>query len=392
MRRSNADADRGVSTVIDVGLALLFISASVLILGLYLGGGTGDPARETGADATVVGHSGEHDDLSGAHATEVLSESTITVTYSVEDVKEEEELFDEPVITNDHTYRRTDHGSPIGLMADAALANHQLDGEPVLAYGDDYEEAVDWAIRQNLLGGERNFYIIAEWEPYEGAGINGTATAGERPPPNADISSTTTTVPSGFEPVDEERLEEDWMEAEDWWDEWINTIADHRSEINDSSEVPGLAGSDNKSYAAAGTVIAESVVDGFFPPATSQYALENQGINRELKVYHYQSMAETVGDFSFRSPDTHPPLVRHEASAETANRRLVVGQEGGYDFTDANALGAWIGSDIPRAFEDEFAEIDEEYDGDERDRRKVETVIEALSTEDVTVTIQTWSE
>ena len=391
MPRSNAD--RGVSTVIDVGMALLLISASVLVLGVYLGDGTGDPARETGADATVVGHSGEHDDLSAAHATEVLSESTISVTYDVEDVRTEDgDLFDEPVITNANTYRRTDHGSPIGLMADAALANHQIGGEPVLAYGDEYEAAVDWAIRENLLGAERNFYIIAEWEPYEDAGISGTATAGERPPPNADISSTTTTVPSGFEPVDEDELESEWMEAGDSWDEWIDDTAHLWPDIDDSSDVPGLTGSDNKSYVAAGTVIGETVVEGFFPPAESQYALENQGINRELKVYHYQSMVDTIGDFSFRSPDTHPPLVRDEARAEVANRRVVHGHEGGYDITDADALAAWIGADIPRAFEEEFAEIDEEYDGEERDRRKIETVVEALSTEDVTITIQTWNE
>ena len=393
MRRSNSNADRGVSTVIDVGMALLFITASVLVLGVYLDDGTGDPARETGADATVVGHSGEHDGLSAARATEVLSESTISVTYSVEDVRtEDDDLFDEPVIADANTYTRTDHGSPIGLLADAALANHRIDGEPVLAYGDEYEAAVDWAIRENLLGAERNFYVIAEWEPYDGARINGTATAGERPPPNADVSSTTTTVPSGFEPVDADELESNWLDAEDWWDGWIDDMADHWADVDDSSDVPGLTGSDNKSYAAAGTAIGETVVDGFFPPASSQYALENQGIDRELKVYHYRSMVETVGDFSFRSPDTHPPLVRHKASTVAANRKVLHGQEGGYDITDADALAAWIGADIPRAFSEEFAEIDEAYDGEEHDRRKLETVVEALSTEDVTITIQTWNE
>ncbi len=390
MRRPSL-SDRAVSTVVDVALALLCITASVAIVGLYLADSSTGPVELDGqGDATVV-VSGDHDARSAAQVTETLAESTITVTYSTDAVSGEDE-FSEPVITDATSYTRTDHGSPLGLLADAAIANHQIDGEPVLAYGEAFEEEVDWAIRQNLIGADQNIYVVAEWEPYDGAAFNGTATAGERPPPTADVSSTTTTVPSGFSAVDEEQLEADWMDADDWWDEWINDMAGFLPDIDDSEDVPGLDGSDNKSYAAAGTVIGEEIVDGLFPPDKSQYALEDQGMERELKVYHYQSIVHTIGDFSFRSPDTHPPLVRTEARAEDANRNVLVGREGGYDFTDADALAAWIGADIPRAFEDEFEAIDEEYDGDERDERKVETVIEALSNDDVTITIQTWNE
>lgn len=262
----------------------------------------------------------------------------------------------------------------------------------MLAYGDEYEDAVDWAIRHALLGADREFYIVAEWEPYDGAGINGTATAGERPPPTADVSSTTTTVASGFSAVDESKIEANWLEADDWWDGWIDEMADEHPKINDSSDVPGLEGSDNKSYAASGTVIGDEIVHGLFPPESSQYALEDQGIRRSLKVYHYQSIVETIGDFSFRSADTHRPLARSQARADEANRKVLVGQEGGYDVTDADALAAWIAANIPRAFADEFDEIDAHYDGDERDERKAELVAGAVATEDVTITIQTWDE
>ncbi|MFC4541500.1 hypothetical protein ACFO5R_06125 [Halosolutus amylolyticus] len=385
------DSDRGVSTVVDVAMALLLVSASVMIVGLYLDDAGDDTTiRETDGGASVVA-TDEHDAQSAAHTTETLSESTITVTYSLEGVRDAGD-FSEPVVTDATTYTRTDHGSPLGLLADAAIANHQIGGEPVLAYGEEYEEAVDWAIRHNLLGAERNFYIVAEWEPYEGAAINGTATAGERPPPTADVSSTTTTVSSGFPEVDGEELESNWMDADDWWDDWIDEMADFLPGVDDSSDVPGLKGSDNKSYAAAGTVIGEPIVEGLFPPEESQYALEDQGIDRELKVYHYQSTVDAIGDFSFRSPDTHPPLVRSEARAEEANHKVLIGQDGGYDVTDADALAAWIAADIPRAFEDEFADIDAEYDGEERDRKRAEAVVEALSNDDVTITVQTWHE
>lgn len=391
MTVAGPDAERGISTVVDVSMALLLITASVMLVGYYLASTADETPTAAGQEeVTGAAYSDDVDELSATRTAEVLGESTISVTYSLEAIRDEDE-FTEPVVTNEHTYTRTDHGTPLGLLADAAVTNHRIGGESVLAYGEEYEAAVDWAIRDALLGAERNFYIVAEWEPYDGAAINGTATAGERPPADADVSSTTTTVSSGLSPIDEDRLEDDWRNADDRLDEWIDDT-DAIADVDDPSDVPGLTGSDATSYVAAGTVIGEEIVTGFFPPESTQYALEDQGIAREHTVYHYTSMVDAIGDFSFRSADTHPPLARSDASAETANRNVLVGQEGGYDITDADALAAWIGADIPRAFADEFEAIGEQYDGDERDEQQLETVVEALSNDDVTITIQTWDE
>lgn len=386
-------SERAVSTVVDVALALLLVTAAVMLVGYTLADATEDPAStDFGEDAVVVGHPDWNgDDPSASRTTTVLEESTITVTYSL-DALREEEAFSEPTIAGERTDTRTDHGSPLDLLADAAVTNHRIDGEPVLAYGEEYEDAVDWSIRHALLGAERDVYVVAEWEPYDGAALNGTATAGERPPADADVSSSTTTVPSGFSAVDGAELEERWLEADDWWDEWIDDVAEDLPDVEDSSDVPGLEGSDGKSYAAAGTVVGEEIVEGLFPPGATQYALEDQGIDRELTVYQYRSMVDAIGDFSFRSPDTHPPLVRSDPSADAANHRVLVGQDGGYDVTDADALAAWIAADVPVAFSDEFDEIDDRYDGDERDEEKVETVLEGLSIDEVTITVHTWNE
>lgn len=378
--------DRGVSTVIDVAMALLLVTASVAILGYALAdtGGAGVEASES--EPTVVADASEDGGQpSAAHVTDVLAGSTISVTYDLESVRDDPR-FSEPAVTTETTYERTDHGSPLGLLATAAVTNRQLDGEQVLAYGDDYEGAVDWAIRQSLLGTESNVYAVATWEPYDDAAINGTATAGERPPPDADVSSTTTTVPSGLDPVDEDDLEDGWLETDAWWDDWVATA------VENASDVSGIENPDERAYAAAGTAIGEPIVDGLFPPESMQYALEDQGIQRELALYHYQSTVDAVGEFSFRDPDRQPPLARSDARAERANHRVLVGQDGGFDVTDADALAAWIGSDLQRTFADEFAAIDEQYDGTERDERKVAVVLEALSTEDVTITVQTWHE
>ncbi|SIR85879.1 DUF7284 family protein [Natronorubrum daqingense] len=354
-------SERGVSTVIDVALALLLISASVMIVGYYLATTADEsPVDSHGHETTGAGQTHGGESLSAAQMTDVLSESTISVTYSIEDIRDEDE-FSEPVITNDNTYSRTDHGSPLGLLADAAVMNYQIDGKSVVAYSDAYEEAVDWSIRENLVGTEQDFYVVAEWEPYADATINGTATAGTRPPANADVSSTSTTVSSGVSPIDDSHFQDYQID-------------------------------DNESSAVAATVIGKEIVDGFFPPESSQYALEDQGINREQTVYQYQSMAEAVGEFSFRSPDTHPPLTRTEANAQAANRNLLVGQEGGYDVTDADALAAWLASDLEDAFESEFEEIDDNNDETDRDEKQLEAILDETSTDTVTITIQTWNE
>jgi len=63
-------ADRAVSTVMDVAMALLLISASVLLIGIHLHN-SGDKFDENRADRTA----------------ELLGESTISVQYSLEDAE-----------------------------------------------------------------------------------------------------------------------------------------------------------------------------------------------------------------------------------------------------------------------------------------------------------------
>lgn len=386
--------DRGISTAVDVSLALLLVSASVLLVGYHVAEReTSDPTAGHQSHGAQV--QGEFGPGSADRTTATLGTSTISVSYDVGAVTDED-AFSDPAVTTEQSYARTDHGSPLGMLADAAVASHQLDGEPVLAYADAYEEAIDWAIRHSLLGPDHSFYVVASWEPYDGAAINGTVTAGERPPETADVSSTTTTVDSGLPAVDEDRLAEEWADAdEDWWRELVDDVIDELPNGNGDEEDPALGdsdGPDDPAYAAAGVVIGEAIVEGFFPPVESQHALESQGIDRALTLYHYESMVEAVGDYSFRSADTHPPLVRSAADAEDANRRVLYGQEGGYDVTDADALAEWIAADLPQAFEETFDAIDDEFDGDQREEAKLEAVVESLSNDEVTITIQTWED
>ncbi|ELY35245.1 DUF7284 family protein, partial [Natronorubrum tibetense] len=124
-------------------MALLLVSASVLLLGAYLHAAD-DERDETRPDRTV----------------ETLAAVTLSVEYDLEGV--------DPVDERDGNYTRTDYGSATGLLADAAVTNLHIDGEQILPYANDFEDAVDASTASALLGANREFYVVAEWEPYEG--------------------------------------------------------------------------------------------------------------------------------------------------------------------------------------------------------------------------------
>lgn len=348
--------ERGVSTVLDVALALLLVSASVLVLGLYLQD-SDDGLEDTHADRTA----------------ETFAATTISVHYDLSDV-EDSERFVPPERMAANTYDRTEYGPATGLLADAAVTNARIDGDRLLAYGDEYEDAVDASIGSALVGSNHQVYAVAVWEPYENATVRGEATAGERSPPDEDVGSATVTVSSGMGELDEQIIRNAYEDGDDR-EEGIALVAE---------------------------LIAQRLVESYFEPEASQHALESQGIDRSLKVYHYQQTAAAVA-VEFDGPDDEGPLSRTEASATAANERLVYGDEDRdilledirawiSDEDDVpNGLAAVIADDITdEALADEIAAIDEEYDGDAADERVGDLLAESISVGELTITIQTW--
>ncbi|WP_440772656.1 DUF7284 family protein [Natronorubrum sp. DTA28] len=319
-------------------MALLLVSASVLLIGAYLHAAD-DDRDETRADRTV----------------ETLAAVTLSVEYDLEGV--------DPVDERDGNYTRTDYGSATGLLADAAVTNLHIDGERILPYGDDFEDAVDASTASALLGANHEFYVVAEWEPYDGAAINGTATAGERPPPNEDVSSRTITASSDLPAVEEADL---------------------------STE----SGEPNDALETAGAAIGAAIIEGYLPPESTQRTLESQGLSRELTVYHYERLVAPLEyEFSEETDsDDENPLNRSEADALEANERVLYGSDGGSEpDTNASGLADWIASDLEIAFADELETIDEDSDDDaERDEAISALLADEVSTDDVTITVQTW--
>ncbi|SDK90268.1 DUF7284 family protein [Natronorubrum texcoconense] len=317
-------------------MALLLVSASVLLLGAYLHAAD-DDRDETRPDRTV----------------ETLAAVTLSVEYDLGAA--------DPVDERDGNYTRTDFGSATGLLADAAVTNLHIDGDQILPYADDFEDAVDASTKSALLGANHEFYVVAEWEPYNGAAINGTATAGERPPPDEDVSSRTITASSDLPAVDEADLS---------------------------------VGSDDDALEVAGAAIGAAIIEGYLPADSVQRTLESQGLSRELTVYHYERLVAPL-EYEFgeeTNADDERPLNRSDADALEANERVLYGSDGESESdSEARGLADWIANDLETAFADELEAIDEDSDDDaEREEAVAALLAEEVSTDDVTITVQTW--
>ena len=333
----------------DVAMAMLLISASVLIIGIYLN--TTD---------------GSYDTERMDRTAETLAGSTIAVQYDLSAVENSDE-FTEPEGVTENDFRRVDYGSALGLVADATVTNVHIHDTQTLAYADDFEAAVDANVRSNLVGANDRVYIQTKWEPYEGAtAIGGEMTVGSPPPPHEDVSSATLSASSSVPDVTE-------------------------ADIRGLSTNNGV----NHTVQRISEQIALAIVEGYFPPEATQHSLESQGMYRSLKVYHYQRMGEQV-DVEFDADDGE--LSRTGADAPRANNLLVSNSTGRFnpdgDLSAANVSGLVdvIAYDIyHEAFADEIAEF-EASEPHEGTRAKLirDHVAESVATGDVTITIQTW--
>ena len=343
---------RAVSTVLDVGLALLVISASVLLIGFYLGIDDEPIERDR-----------------GDRAYQTLSGSTVTITYDVSAENEsghaatDSEKFQLPDDLDSEEvgelYRSTTYGTATGILGEAALTNVAIEGRELYAYGDNVEESTDNAIRSTLIGSEGSIYAVATWQPYEDASIAGTATAGERPPKTRDVSGTTGTLSSSIPAVDSEDLATEFYLEQD---------SDVGSPIDDGAD----------GFDAAGVVVAETIVEGLFPVEGTQYALESTLTQRAVVAYNYRKLAQSV------DVDVDDHVTRTNPNAAAANEALV-GEVG-----DDDGLGAIIAEDLRSGpIHDDVVTAWRSGTDRHETEGKLEAVFdEHLSTETIEITVQ----
>lgn len=326
--------DRAISTVLDVTLALVLISASVLMLFVFLGNEDtqSDPVQ---ADRTA----------------ETLAGTTTTLDYSLEAVLEDDdhnESIFEDVDEDSHYLDRSARGPLTGLLADAAVVNADFWGNEWSQIGVDFEQAVDGATLGSITGLDHSVRIDAVWIPYEGSGIVGEASAGRAVPPDADTNSVTFVAPSGVEEVSK-----------------------------DIEDRFGSGELDEEDLDEVGKVIAEAILEHLLPPEAMQRDLESSSANRDLAMYRYNRMSlvmETIHDddwdesrlyeddhrYPFQ-PDVE--LDRNEANALWLNQYVV-----------EQTLGVSIADDLRGEF----------------DSPTVEELTDAVSTAEAQVTVRTW--
>lgn len=168
--------ERGVSTVVDVSVFLLLVSAAVFSVVTATGGAV-DPTVTPDRDETTV---------------ETLATTTTTVRYDLG----VDDRTGEPI-------ERVRHGTRAELLAEAAVANVSVDGGAPSPYVAGFVDAVRDSLTPVLDGRTQ---VVATWRPAPGSGLEGVVRAGPSPPTGATVHAATLTVASGLPPARDSAL------------------------------------------------------------------------------------------------------------------------------------------------------------------------------------------
>lgn len=154
---------RAVSTVLDVGLALLLIGGAIAVVV------AGVPVTERPDAGT---------DPADAVARDLTT--TARVNYTV--------------AGPDGSVRRHAHGTVASLLAAAARANVTVDGRS-LPSSPSFEHGIRAVTRGRVSRPDVAVGVTATWRPYRGAPVAGHLHVGERPPADTDVRAAVLRVP-----------------------------------------------------------------------------------------------------------------------------------------------------------------------------------------------------
>ena len=264
MTRSRSRS-RGVSTVLDVTLFVLLVSAAVLSV-VTAHGPTDDPTAVGRDEATV----------------ETLATATATVHYEVG----VENGTDDPIT-------RVRHGTLAELLAEAALANVTADGTRVSPYAGGFTTAVVDAVRPALDGRTQ---VVATWTPYPGSSLRGRVALGPSPPADATVHAATLAVDSGVPAARDPAVDA----------------------VDDATTDTG--------YGRVSEVVARWTVDGLFPLRRTHTALDGDAVDAGVTRERFDRMASAYGtdatlDSEARDGDVAgDKAARFDLSVAVANR------------------------------------------------------------------------
>lgn len=157
---------RAFSTVLDVAVFLLLVSAAIAVLTVPP---SSPPPAEVGAVASTLGT------------------ATLTVEYPLT----------MPVDTRDGPHRLTDgrqtNGTVASLLATAAVADAAF-GRSLPAHAG-YHRALQTRVRRLLRGLRQSVRVEARWVPYRDAPLEGEFVVGPRPPESVGVATLDVAAP-----------------------------------------------------------------------------------------------------------------------------------------------------------------------------------------------------
>lgn len=238
-------SDRAVSTVLDVSICLLLVSAAVLTLA-GVPAPTADPAAGAAAETAAL-----------------LGSTTATVNYSLAaDVRQIDGEPAFPVLA-DPAFDRSANATLAELLAAAAMANLSVAGERVSPLGDDFGTAVRNATRPLLAGPGWEGQVVVRWRPYRDAHLVGGLVVGPSPPPGVDVYAARLQVSNGISP------------------------------IRDAGDVAARNG--NRDFRNVADVVAERIVEGLFPPEQLRPRLLGPYPEAQLTALRYTRFGARYG-------------------------------------------------------------------------------------------------
>lgn len=222
---------RGVSTVVDVSLFLLLISAATVSLVTASGAGGVDDGPTSARDEAAV---------------ETLATSTATVQYDLG----ADDRTGEPI-------ERVHHGTLAALLSEAAVANVSVGSTPLSPDSTGFVDAVEGTVAPLL---DSRTQVVATWRPAPGSGLRGEIRVGSTPPPGSTVHAATLTVASGIAPA----------------------------------RGPARAAAP-RGYGRVADVVSRRVVDGLFPARPTAVALHGNGTDAVVAERRFRSMRQAYG-------------------------------------------------------------------------------------------------
>jgi len=263
-------------------MALFLITASMGVVVAFLDTG-GPPPDPQEADQTA----------------ETLAGTTMNVNYSIENIKSDPEFRNNDYDSSQ--FERSRYGATTSMLAMATVSGVRINRTKFTNEDRNFAERVRGQTLNSISAMGGNTRVVAIYRLHENSTVKNRMEVGRAPPTDADVSTTTMTVASGIPPLNESRVE---------------------SEFGSSSD-----------YDAVGTLIAEKLVEGYFPPTGTQLALEGNNESetaRPQTVYRYlrmENIVENESDPDFNPDDSSDPVSQNGADAEQANELLVEGLE-----------------------------------------------------------------